>query len=245
MTAHIRLVSSEDENRAGLDGQAIGIDEAPLGLPEETGSDKTRPEQSRRDEMLGEAAPPLVAEPEDRAGGRANGRERSKQGALAMLIAFARPRKAKPAVAIAEAGSAEAESEAALGKRGDQGAEARSEADVVVVPAGVATVADGAGVAGGGARPKGGLGRLLGLAGSRKPRRLQRLESPRPRPTPRRLWASGGMRRRGRTRLSLRPPARSRTQTGRKSALLAGSLRRPRPNIGDPLQAREQSRSFS
>jgi hypothetical protein len=167
MTAHIRLISSEDEDRPGLDGQASGIDETPLGLPEETGSDKIRPEQSRRDEMLGEAAPPLVAEPEDRAGGP-GGRERSKQGALAMLIAFARPRKAKPALAIAEAGSAEAESEAALGKRGDQGAEARSEADVVVVPAGVATVADGAGVAGESARPKGGLGRLLGLAGSRK-----------------------------------------------------------------------------
>ena len=40
-----------------------------MGLPEEAGADKGRPHESRRDEMLGEAAPPLVAEPEDRAGG--------------------------------------------------------------------------------------------------------------------------------------------------------------------------------
>ena len=71
MTAHIRLAASEGEEL---------IDEAPVGLPEEASSDKSRPEQSRRDEMLGEAAPPLVAEPEDRAGGRANGSERPKKG---------------------------------------------------------------------------------------------------------------------------------------------------------------------
>ena len=107
MGAHIRLVSSEDEDRAGLDGEAIAVDEAPVGLPEEAGADKGRPAESRRDEMLGEAAPPLVAEPEDRAGGP-GGRERPK-GALARLIAFAGPRKAKAAAAIMEAGSAEAE----------------------------------------------------------------------------------------------------------------------------------------
>src|ERR1700733_10203108 len=119
MTAHIRLVSSEDEERPGLEGQAIGIDDAPLGLPEEASSDKIRPEQSRRDERLGEAASPLVAEPEDRAGGRANGSERPKQGALARLIAFARGRKGKGAPAISGVGSAEAEGkpETDLGKR--------------------------------------------------------------------------------------------------------------------------------
>src|SRR5580693_6736820 len=69
MGAHIRLVSSEDEERPGLDGEAIGVDEAPVGLPEEAS-----PDESRRDEMLGEAAPPLVAEPKDRAGGRSDGR---------------------------------------------------------------------------------------------------------------------------------------------------------------------------
>ena len=142
MTAHIRLVSSEGEDPPGLDGEAIGVDEAPVGLPEEAGPDKSRPDESRRDEMLGEAAPPLVAEPEDRAGGSRHGRERPK-GALARLIAFARPRKAKAAAAIMEAGSAEAEpeSETALGKRGNEDAGA----DPIVVPAAGATaVANGA-----------------------------------------------------------------------------------------------------
>ena len=148
MGAHIRLVSSEDEERPGLDGEAIGVDEAPVGLPEEAGPDKGRPDETRRDEMLGEAAPPLVAEPEDRAGGSRDGRERPK-GALARLIAFARLRKAKAAAAIMEAGSAEAEpeSETALGKRGDEDAGADRDAgtDPIVVPAAGATaVANGA-----------------------------------------------------------------------------------------------------
>jgi hypothetical protein len=135
MGAHIRLVSSEAEERAGLDGEAIAVDEAPVGLPEEAGADQGRPAESRRDEMLGEAAPPLVAEPEDRAGG-AGGRERPK-GALARLIAFAGPRKARSAAAIMEVGSAEAEpeSETALGKRGDED----TRADPIVVPATGAT----------------------------------------------------------------------------------------------------------
>jgi hypothetical protein len=135
MGAHIRLVSSEAEERVGLDGEAIAVDETPVGLPEEAGPDKGRSTESRRDEMLGEAAPPLVAEPEDRAGGP-GGRERPK-GALARLIAFARPRKAKAAVAIMEARSAEAapESETVLGKRG----EGDAEADMIVVPAAGAT----------------------------------------------------------------------------------------------------------
>jgi hypothetical protein len=191
MGAHIRLLSSDNEDRAGLDGEAIGVDEAPVGLPEEAGADKGRPAESRRDAMLGEAAPPLVAEPEDRAGGP-GGRERPKgalarliafarprkarsaatitetrrdemlgegalplvpepedraggspdgrerpKGALARLIAFARPRKAKTSAAIMEVGSVEAEpeSETALGKRGDEDAGA----DTIVVPAAGAT----------------------------------------------------------------------------------------------------------
>jgi hypothetical protein len=173
MTAHIRLAASEDEDRPGLDGEAIGIDDAPLGLPEEASSDKIRPEQSRRDEMLGEAAPPLVAEPEDRAGGRANGSERPNQRALARVIAFARGRKAKGkgAPGIAGVGSVEAEGkpETDLSKLGDE----KAGADSSVAPAVVATVdvnADGAGGDGGRERPKGGLGRLLGFAGPRKAR---------------------------------------------------------------------------
>src|SRR5277367_6077781 len=135
MTAHIRLVSSENEERACLDGEAIAVDEAPVGLPEEAGPDKGRSTESRRDEMLGEAAPPLVAEPEDRASGP--GRRERRKGALTRLIAFAGPRKAKAAAAIMEVGSVEAEpeSETALGKRGDEDAGA----DTIVVPAAGAT----------------------------------------------------------------------------------------------------------
>jgi hypothetical protein len=141
MTAHIRLVSSEDEERPGLDGEGIRVDEAPVGLPEEAGPDKGRPVESRRDEMLGEAAPPLVAEPEDRAGRRPDRREGTK-GALARLIAFARPRKVKAAAAIMETGSAEAESESetALGKQGDEDAGR----PIVAPAAGATAVANGA-----------------------------------------------------------------------------------------------------
>ena len=46
MGAHIRLASSEGEERPGLDGEAIGVDEAPMGLPEEAGPDKSRPERN-------------------------------------------------------------------------------------------------------------------------------------------------------------------------------------------------------
>ncbi|HEY5207128.1 MAG TPA: hypothetical protein VIJ63_21380, partial [Roseiarcus sp.] len=66
--------------------------------------------ESRRDAMLGEAPPPLVAEPEDRSGGRSNGRER-RNGALAKLIAFAGPRKAKAVAPIMQAESAQAKPE--------------------------------------------------------------------------------------------------------------------------------------
>jgi hypothetical protein len=160
MGAHIRLVSSEAEERAGLDGEAIAVDEAPVGLPEEAGADKGRPAESRRDEMLGEAAPPLVAEPEDRAGGP-GGRERPK-GALAKLIASARAGKAKAAAGIMEAGSAEAkpESETALGKRGDQDAGADT---LVAEPEDRAR-----GRSDEHERPKGALAWLIAFAGPRK-----------------------------------------------------------------------------
>ena len=146
MGAHIRLVSSEAEDRAGLDGEAIAVDEAPVGLPEEAGADKDRPAESRRDEMLGEAAPPLVAEPEDRAGGP-GGRERPK-GALAWLIAFAGPRKARSAAAIMETRREEMLGEGAL--------------PLVTKPE------DRAGSLGGRERPKGALARLIAIARPRK-----------------------------------------------------------------------------
>ena len=110
MTAHIRLAASEGEVRPGLDGAAIGLDEATVGLPEEAEADTGPLHESRRDAMLGEAPSPLVAQPENRAGGRSNGRERHN-GALAKLIAFAGPRKAKAVAPSMEAGSAEAKPE--------------------------------------------------------------------------------------------------------------------------------------
>jgi hypothetical protein len=158
MTAHIRLAASEGEDGPGLEGKAIGLDEATVGLPEEAGSDTSRSEQSRRNEMLGEAAPPLFAEREDRAGGRANGRERPK-GALARLMALAGPRKAKAAAPVVETGSAKAqsESEPALGEP------VGAEGDWIVASAAV-----GSAVASADERPKRGLARFIGLARSPK-----------------------------------------------------------------------------
>jgi hypothetical protein len=153
MTAHIRLAASEDQDGPGLEGKAIGLDEATIGLPEEAGLS----EQNRRNEMLGEAAPPLFAEPEDRAGGRANGRERPKaKGALSRLMAFAGPRKAKAAATLAGSIEAEARSESdrALGERGEED----PEADLIGAPT---SSVDGARE-----RPKAGFAKLIALARS-------------------------------------------------------------------------------
>ena len=83
MNAHIRLVSSEtvaeDANIHDAHENAEGRDEAPIGLPEEGGSN--------RNDILGEAPPPLVAEPEDRAGGARDAKRGSKKG-VAKLIAL-------------------------------------------------------------------------------------------------------------------------------------------------------------
>ena len=90
MNAHIRLVSSEtvaeDANNHDAHENAEGRDEAPIGLPEEGGSN--------RNDILGDAPPPLVAEPEDRAGGARNAKRGSKKG-VAKLIALIWPPKPK------------------------------------------------------------------------------------------------------------------------------------------------------
>jgi hypothetical protein len=152
MTAHIRLVSPEGEDGPGLEGNAIDLDEAAVGLPEEGGSDKSR----RHNEMLGGAAPPLFAEPGDRGSGRANWRERFKW-ALARLMASAGLQKANAAAPVVETGSAKAESESetALGAR------VGAEADWIVASAAV-----GSAVASADERPKGGLARFIELARS-------------------------------------------------------------------------------
>ena len=90
MNAHIRLVSSEtvaeDANIHDADENAEGRDEAPIGLPEEGGSN--------RNDILGEAPPPLVAEPEDRAVGARDANAESKKG-VAKLIALVWRRRRK------------------------------------------------------------------------------------------------------------------------------------------------------
>jgi hypothetical protein len=153
MTAHIRLIASDGEDGHGIEGEAVGLEEATVGLPEEVG----RSEQNRRNKMLGEAVPPLFAEPEDRAGGRANGRERAKgKGALARLIAFAGPRKAKAAATLAGSAGAKSDSDTILGKRVEEDAQA----DLIGASA---SSVDGAGD-----RPKAGFARFIALARSPK-----------------------------------------------------------------------------
>ena len=75
MNAHIRLVSSEtvaeDANIHDAHENAEGRDEAPIGLPEEGGSN--------RNDILGEAPPPLVAEREDRAVGARDAKRNRKR----------------------------------------------------------------------------------------------------------------------------------------------------------------------
>jgi len=92
MNAQFRLVSSEtaaeDANIHDAHENAEGRDEAPIGLPEEGGSN--------RNDILGEAPPPLVAEPEDRPTGA-----REKKG-IAKLIALAW--RSKPKAPAPDAG---------------------------------------------------------------------------------------------------------------------------------------------
>ena len=113
MNAHIRLVSPEtmadDANNHDAHENAEGRDEAPIGLPEEGGSN--------RNDILGDAPPPLVAEPEDRAGGARNAKRGSKKG-VANLIAFVWPPKAKaPRQVAGEGDEGEGEREGERGER--------------------------------------------------------------------------------------------------------------------------------
>ncbi len=100
MNAHIRLVSSEtvaeDANIHDAHENGGGGDEGPIGLPEEGGSN--------RNDILGDAPPPLVAEPEDRAGGARDATGGSKKG-VAKLIALAWRRQAKEPAPVAGEGN--------------------------------------------------------------------------------------------------------------------------------------------
>src|SRR5271168_4859919 len=90
MNARVRLVSSEtvaeDANIHDAHENAEGRDEAPIGLPEEGGSN--------RNDVLGGAPPPLIAEREDHAVGARDANAGSKMG-IAKLIALAWRSKSK------------------------------------------------------------------------------------------------------------------------------------------------------
>jgi hypothetical protein len=99
MNAHIRSVSSEtvaeDANIHDAYENAEGHDEAPIGLPEEGGSN--------RNDGLGEA-PPLIAEREGRAVGARDANAGSKPG-IAKLFALAWRRQAKAPAPVAGEGN--------------------------------------------------------------------------------------------------------------------------------------------
>jgi len=107
MNAHIRLVSSEtvaeDANNHDAHENAEGRDEAPIGLPEEGGSN--------RHDILGEAPPPLVAEPEDRAGRARNAKRGSKKGVSKLLALIWPPKPKAPAPVEGEENDGEGEGE--------------------------------------------------------------------------------------------------------------------------------------
>ena len=100
MNAHVRLVSSEtvaeDANIHDAHENAEGRDEAPIGLPEEGGSN--------RNDGLGEAPPPLIAEREDRAVGARDANAETKKG-IAKLFALAWRRQAKAPAPVAGEGN--------------------------------------------------------------------------------------------------------------------------------------------
>jgi len=113
MNARVRLVSSEtvaeDANIHDAHENAEGRDEAPIGLPEEGGSN--------RNDGLGEAPPPLIAEREDRAVGVRDANAETKKG-IAKLIAFVWPPKVKAPRQLASGGDeSEGEGEGEGGER--------------------------------------------------------------------------------------------------------------------------------
>jgi hypothetical protein len=116
MNAHIRLVSTEtvaeDADNHDAHENAESRDEAPIGLPEEGGSN--------RNDILSDGPPPLVAEPEERAGGALNAKRRSKK-VVAKLIAFVWPSKPKGSAPVDWADEGEGGGE---GKRKEEEASA-------------------------------------------------------------------------------------------------------------------------
>jgi len=100
MNARVRLVSSEtvaeDAIIPDVHENAEGCDEAPIGLPEEGGSN--------RNEVLGESRPLLIAEREDHAVGARDVNAGLKRG-IAKLFALAWWRQAKAPAPVAGEGN--------------------------------------------------------------------------------------------------------------------------------------------
>ena len=179
MTAHIRLVSPPGEERRDLEGEGAEADEAPVGLPEEsrgqaadahakTGSRGAGEDNRQGDWILGEAPPPLVAEPEDRAGRRPG--PRTLLGlALARLIDRARPQKRKGATAAAEPANPESSPEGDKTEARERTEDAGTRADAL--PAVETGNEDGSGLSPEPiARLDASMGPLLGRVSRRKPK---------------------------------------------------------------------------
>ncbi len=100
MNARVRLVSSEtmaeEASIHEAHENAEGRDEAPIGLPEEGGSN--------RNDGLGESPPPLIADREDRAVGARDANAESKEG-IVKLIALAWRRQASAPAPVASEGN--------------------------------------------------------------------------------------------------------------------------------------------
>ncbi|RBP13123.1 hypothetical protein DFR50_11292 [Roseiarcus fermentans] len=179
MTAHIRLVSPPGEERRDLEGEGAEADEAPLGLPEEsrsqaadahakTGSRGAGEDDRQGDWILGDAPPPLVAEPEDRAG-RRPGPKTVLGGVLARLIDRARPQKRKGATAAAEPANPDSSPEGDKTEARERTEDAGTRADAL--PAVETGSEDGPGLPPEPiARLDAGMGPLLGRVSRRKPK---------------------------------------------------------------------------
>ena len=179
MTAHIRLVSPPGEEPRELEGEGVEADAAPVALPEEVagqadgghakaGSGNMREGERPGDWILGDAPPPLVAEPEDRAGRRPG--PRTLLGlALARLIDRARPQKRKGATAAAEPANPESSPEGDKTEARERTEDAGTRAEAL--PAVETGNEDGSGLSPEPiARLDASMGPLLGRVSRRKPK---------------------------------------------------------------------------
>jgi len=127
MNAHTRLVSSEapDAERHDLREGDAGLDEAPIGLPEEAGS--------LQNECLGPAQPPLVADAEDHARGAPRAGARTKKD-IWKLIAFPWRRTPNRPASLVAGERAKVEGDGGAGRDGEGERKAESAASAAAAP---------------------------------------------------------------------------------------------------------------